>query len=154
VSIREIREPSTLATLAGALGGALIGGVAGANVGGGSGQIGSPHIASGGILSANIASGQVSSAHFASGTIMPNQITSGGVRSGMLGNGAVVSFITPSKNSRAKSAAGAGVGVTRAAKGTPSWACKRAQSEVRIGCNRANPSACASSLGAKSKAGS
>jgi len=39
VSIREIREPSTLATLAGALGGALIGGVAGANVGGGSGQI-------------------------------------------------------------------------------------------------------------------
>jgi uncharacterized protein len=71
-----------------------------------------------------------------------------------LGNGAVVSFITPSKNSRAKSAAGAGVGVTRAAKGTPSWACKRAQSEVRIGCNRANPSACASSLGAKSKAGS
>jgi outer membrane lipoprotein SlyB len=39
VSIREIRQPSTLATFAGALGGALIGGAAGANVGGGSGQV-------------------------------------------------------------------------------------------------------------------
>jgi outer membrane lipoprotein SlyB len=37
-SIREIREPNTLATVAGALGGALIGGVAGAGIGGGSGQ--------------------------------------------------------------------------------------------------------------------
>lgn len=39
VSIREIREPSPVATIVGALGGALVGGVAGANVGGGSGQV-------------------------------------------------------------------------------------------------------------------
>jgi outer membrane lipoprotein SlyB len=37
-SIREVREPTTLATVAGALGGALIGGVAGAGIGSGSGQ--------------------------------------------------------------------------------------------------------------------
>jgi outer membrane lipoprotein SlyB len=39
VSVREVREPSPLATVVGAVGGALIGGIAGANVGGGSGQI-------------------------------------------------------------------------------------------------------------------
>ena len=39
LTIREIKEPSTFATAAGAIGGAAIGGVIGANVGGGSGQI-------------------------------------------------------------------------------------------------------------------
>lgn len=39
VSIREVREPGTVATVVGALGGSLIGGIAGANIGGGSGQV-------------------------------------------------------------------------------------------------------------------
>jgi outer membrane lipoprotein SlyB len=39
LTIREIKEPSTFATAAGAIGGAAVGGVIGANVGGGSGQI-------------------------------------------------------------------------------------------------------------------
>lgn len=39
LSIREIKEPSTFATAAGAIGGAAIGGVIGANVGSGSGQV-------------------------------------------------------------------------------------------------------------------
>jgi outer membrane lipoprotein SlyB len=39
VAIREVSEPSMLATLGGAIGGAAIGGALGANVGGGSGQI-------------------------------------------------------------------------------------------------------------------
>ncbi len=38
-SIREFEEPSTLATLAGAIGGAAIGGAAGAGIGSGSGQV-------------------------------------------------------------------------------------------------------------------
>jgi outer membrane lipoprotein SlyB len=38
-SIREIREPSTLATLTGAIGGAALGGALGANIGSGSGQV-------------------------------------------------------------------------------------------------------------------
>lgn len=38
-SIREIREPSTVATLVGAIGGAAIGGAAGASIGSGSGQV-------------------------------------------------------------------------------------------------------------------
>ena len=39
VSIREVREPGTVATVVGALGGSLIGGIAGADIGGGSGQV-------------------------------------------------------------------------------------------------------------------
>lgn len=38
-SIREFNEPSTIATLAGAIGGAAIGGAAGASIGSGGGQI-------------------------------------------------------------------------------------------------------------------
>lgn len=38
-SIREIREPSTVATLVGAIGGAAVGGALGANIGSGSGQV-------------------------------------------------------------------------------------------------------------------
>ncbi len=38
-SIREVREPSTLATLTGAIGGAALGGALGANIGSGSGQV-------------------------------------------------------------------------------------------------------------------
>jgi outer membrane lipoprotein SlyB len=38
-SIREIREPSTVATLVGAIGGAAVGSALGANIGSGSGQV-------------------------------------------------------------------------------------------------------------------
>jgi outer membrane lipoprotein SlyB len=38
-SIRELREPSTVATLVGAIGGAAVGSALGANIGSGSGQV-------------------------------------------------------------------------------------------------------------------